>query len=342
VVCYPFCRRHGGPRPVKRRDFITLLGGAVAAWPLAARSQQPSIPVVGWLGAYTPEVIPKAAEAFRRGLSETGFVDGHSVKIEYRWPENSYAQLPALAADLVSRKVDAIFATGQSAAALAAKTATATIPIVFVHGADPIKVGLVPNLNRPGGNVTGITILANELNAKKLEMLHDLVPATATIALLVNPDSPTVDSAVQDTQEAAHALGRRLLVQRASNEREIDTAWAGIVEQSAGGLVVAGDGFFGTRRDQLVALAARHRIPAIYETSGFVRAGGFISYGADFVEAHRLAGIYVGRILKGEKPADLPVLQPTKFDLVINLKTAKALGITIPNALLIQATELIE
>ncbi len=327
---------------MKRREFIKVIGGVAAAWPLAARAQQPSIPVVGWLGAYTPVAIPKSAEAFRRSLSETGFVDGHSVKIEYRWPENSYAQLPALAADLVSRKVDAIFTTGHSAAALAAKTATATIPIVFVHGADPIKVGLVPNLNRPGGNVTGITLFSNELNSKKLEILHGLVPTTAAIALLVNPESPTVDSAVQDTQEAAHALGRRLLVQRASNEREIDTAWAGIVEQSAGGLVVSGDGFFNAIRDQLVALAARHRIPAIYESRAYVRAGGFISYGADTLEAHRLAGIYVGRILKGAKPADLPVLQPTKFDLVINLKTAKALGITIPDALLIQATELIE
>ena len=224
---------------------------------------------------------------------------------------------------------------------LAAKTATATIPIVFEVGADPIKVGLVPNL-RPGGNVTGITNFSNELYSKKLEILHGLVPATEAIALLVNPDGPTADSAVQDTQEAAHALGRRLLVLRASNEREIDTAWAGLVEQSAGGLVVAPDGFLSARSNQLAALAARHRIPAIYEGSLFVRAGGFISYGADGVKAHRLAGIYVGRILKGEKPADLPVLQPTKFDLVINLKTAKALGITIPNALLIQASELVE
>ena len=328
---------------MKRRDFITLVGGAVAAWPLAARAQQPSIPVVGWLGATTPEASPLSLEAFRRGLSETGFVDGHSVKIEYRWAEGRYAQLPALAADLVSRKVDAIVASGGSVTALAAKTATATIPIVFASvGADPIKVGLVPNLNRPGGNVTGTTIFSNELSSKKLEILHGLVPATAAIALLVNPDGPTANSVVQDTQEAAHALGRRLLVLRASNEREIDTAWAGVVEQSAGGLIVAPDGFFGARRDQLAALAARHRIPAIYETRSFARAGGLISYGADSVEAHRQAGIYVGKILKGEKPADLPVLQPTKFDLVINLKTAKALGITIPDALLIQATELIE
>jgi putative tryptophan/tyrosine transport system substrate-binding protein len=326
---------------MQRRDFITLLGGAVAAWPVAARAQQPSIPVVGWLGATT--AAPRTVEAFRRGLSETGFVDGHNVKIEYRWAENRYEQLPAMAADLVSRKVDAIVTSGGSVAALAAKTATATIPIVFASvGADPVKVGLVPNLNRPGGNATGNTIFSNELDAKKLEILHDLVPTTAAIALLVNPDGPTADSAVQDTQEAAHALGQRLLVLRASNEREIDSAWAGVVKQSAGGLIVAPDGFFSASYVQLAALAARHRIPAIYETSHFVRAGGFISYGADFLEAYRQAGVYVGRILKGAKPADLPVLQPTKFDLVINLKTAKALGITIPNALLIQATELIE
>src|SRR5258707_92827 len=223
---------------MQRRDFITLLGGAVAAWPVAARAQQPSIPVVGWLGATTAEPSAKAVEAFRRGLSETGFVDGHSVKIEYRWAENRYAQLPAMAADLVSRKVDAIVASGRSVAALAAKTATATIPIVFASvGADPIKVGLVPSLNRPGGNATGNTISSNELNAKKLEILHCLVPVTAAIALLVNPDGPTANSAVQDTQEAAHALGRRLSILRASSEREIDTAWAGVVEQGAGGLI---------------------------------------------------------------------------------------------------------
>jgi putative ABC transport system substrate-binding protein len=275
-------------------------------------------------------------------LSETGFVDGHSVKIEYRWAENRYEQLPAMAADLVSRKVDAIVASGGSVSVLAAKTATATIPVVFAFGGDPIKAGLVPSLNRPGGNVTGITIFSSELNPKKLEIMHGLVPATAAIALLVNPDNPSTGSAVQETQEAADALGRRLSVLRASNEREIDTAWAGVVEQGAGGLIIAPDGFFNAIRDQLAAQAARHRIPAIHESSAFVHAGGFISYGADGVEAHHQAGIYVGRILKGAKPADLPVLQPTKFDLVINLKTAKAFGITIPNALLIQATELIE
>jgi putative tryptophan/tyrosine transport system substrate-binding protein len=327
---------------VKRRDFMTLLGGAVAAWPLAARAQQRSIPVVGFLGAATPETNVNSAEAFRRGFSEIGFVEGQSVKIEYRWAENRYEQLPALAADLASRKVDAIFTTGGSVVTLAAKTATATIPIIFTFGADPIKVGLVASLNRPGGNVTGLTTFSNELNSKKLEILHDLMPATAAIALLVNPDNPTADSVVQDTQKAAHALGRRLLVLRASNEREIDTAWAGVVEQSAGGLIVSPDGFFGARRDQLVALAARHRIPAIYESRSYVDAGGLIGYGGNNLESHRLAGIYVGRILEGAKPADLPVLQPTKLDLVINLKTAKALDITIPNALFIQATELIE
>ena len=328
---------------MKRRDFITLIGGAVAAWPLAARAQQLSIPVVGFLGATTPESIPRSLEAFRRGLSETGFVDGHSIKIEYRWAEGRYAQLPALAAELVSRKVDVIVCSGGSVTALAAKTATATIPIVFASvGADPIKVGLVPSLNRPGGNVTGNTIVSNELNAKKLEILHGLVSATAAIALLVNPDGPTADSVVQDTQEAAHALGRRLLILRASNEREIDAAWAGVVEQSAGGVVVAPDGFFSARSGQLAALASRDRIPVIGETSNFAYAGCLVSYGADGVEAHRLAGIYVGRILKGAKPGDLPVMQPTKFYLLINLKTAKAFGITIPDALLIQATELIE
>jgi len=264
---------------MKRREFIQLIGGAVAAWPFAARAQQPSIPVVGWLGATTAEDAAIQVEAFRRGLSETGFVDGHSVKIEYRWAEGRYAQLPALAADLVSRKVDAIVASGGSVAALAAQKATATIPIVFASvGADPIKVGLVPNLHRPGGNATGNTIFSNELNSKKLEILHGLVPTTAAIALLVNPDGPTANSAVQDTQEAAHALGRRLLVLRASNEREIDTAWAGVVEQSAGGLIVAPDGFFSARRDQLAALAARHRIPAIYESRAYVRGlcDGFV------------------------------------------------------------------
>jgi putative tryptophan/tyrosine transport system substrate-binding protein len=282
-------------------------------------------------------------ETFRSGLSETGFVDGHSVKIEYRWAEGRYEQLPALAADLVSRKVDVILASGGSVTALAAKKATATIPIVFASvGADPIEVGLVLSLDRPGGNVTGNTIFSNRLSKKKLEILHGLVPATAAIALLVNPGGPTAHSVAQQTQAAADALGRRLLVLRASNEREIDTAWADILEHNVGGVVVAPDGYLSARREQIAALAARHKIPVMHEFRGFVDAGGFISYGADSVEGHRQAGIYVGKILKGAKPADLPVLQPTKFYLVINLKTAKAFGITIPNELLIQATELIE
>ena len=327
---------------MRRRDFITLLGSAMVVSPLSARAQQSSIPVVGFLGAAAPGPFAHLSDAFRRGLSEAGFVEGSSVKIEYRWAENRYDQLPSLAADLVSRNVAVIFASGGSVSALAAKKATSTIPIVFSFGADPIKVGLVPNLNRPGGNVTGITTFSNVLNAKKLEILTSLVPATAAIALLVNPGGPTANSVIQETQVAADTLGRSLFVLRASNEGEIDTAWASILEQNAGGVVVAPDGFFIASRDQLAALAARHKIPVIYETSNFVQAGGFISYGGDGVEGHRLAGVYVARILKGEKPADLPVLQPTKFNLVINLKAAKALGITIPNGLLIQATELIE
>lgn len=315
----------------------------MAAWPLGSHAQQPSIPLVGWLGAGAAGASPFSVEAFQRGLRETGYVDGQTVKIEYRWAEGRYAQLPAMAADLVSRKVDIIVCSGGSVTALAAKKATATIPIVFASvGADPIKVGLVASLNRPEANVTGNTIFSNELSAKKLEILHGLMPATGPAALLINPDGPTANSVVQVTQEAADALGRRLVVLRATSEHEIDLALAGAAEQGAGGLIVAPDGFFGARRDQLAALAARHKIPAIYEGSTFALAGGFISYGADNSEGHRQAGIYVGKILKGAKPADLPVLQPAKFDLVINLKAAKGLGITIPNALLIQATELIE
>ena len=324
-----------------RRQFIGILGAA-AAWPLAARAQQPSVPVVGWLSA-SPTPEPRNVDAFRRGLSEAGLIEGQNVKVEYRWAENGYAQLPDLAADLVTRKVDVIIASGGSISGLAVKKATTKIPIVFASaGADPIKVGLVPNLNRPGGNVTGNTISSNELSSKKLEILHGLVPATAAFALLVNPDGPTANSAVHDTQEAAQTLGRRLLVVRANSESEIDRAWAELVAQNVGGVVVAPDGFFGARRGQLAALAARHSIPTMYEGRAYVLAGGFISYGADVQEGHRQAGLYVAKILRGAKPGDLPVLQPTKFDLVINLKLAKALGVTIPNELLIQAAELIE
>jgi ABC-type uncharacterized transport system substrate-binding protein len=326
---------------MKRRQFIKFVGGTVAVWPLLARAQQSSIPVIGFLGATTPS--PLSVEAFRTGLSETGFVEGRNVKIEFRWAEGRYADLPALAADLVNRKVDVILCSGGSVTALAAKRATATIPIVFASvGADPVRVGLVSNLNRPEANVTGNTIASNELSAKKLEILHHLVPATAVIALLINPDGPTAISVVQDTQQASDALGRRLLVLRARDEHEIDAAFAGISEQGAGGLVVAPDGFFSARRDQLVALGARYATPVMHELRSFPSAGGLITYGADSIEGHRPAGVYVGRVLKGAKPADLPVLLPTKFYLAINLKTAKALGIKIPNELLIQATELIE
>jgi putative ABC transport system substrate-binding protein len=329
---------------MKRREFVKLMGGAAAAgWPLTARAQQSSIPVVGFLGTTTLEFNRRGLDAFRSGLTETGFVDGTTVMIEYRWADGRYAQLPALAADLVNRKVDVIAANGGSISALAAQNATTTIPIVFASmGADPVKVGLVSNLHRPGGNVTGSTNFSIELNGKKLEIMHGLVPAAAAIALLINPDGPTANSVVQDTQEAARTLGRRVVVLRASNEREIDTAWAGVIEQGAGGVVVAPDGYFSARSNQLVALAARSRLPVMHESRVFADSGGLISYGADQLEAHRLAGMYVGRILKGAKASDLPVIQPTKFVFVINLKTAKAFGITIPDGLLVLATELIE
>ncbi len=326
---------------MKRRDFIGLVGGA-AAWPFSALAQQPSMSVIGWLDAATLQGTALQLEAFRRGLSETGFVEGHNVRIEYRWAENRYGLLPAMAADLVSRKVDVIVANNQSAAALAAKAATSTIPIVFRFGADPIKVGLVPRLDRPGGNVTGVTTFSVELNKKKLGILHGLIPTTAVIALLVNTESPTANSVVQELQKAAQELGRRLSVLWASNEREIDTAFDSIAEQNAGGLYVTPDGFLSVRYGQIATLAVRHKIAAIHESRFFPQSGGLMTYGADSLEAQRMAGIYTGRILRGMKPDDLPVLQPTKFFFVINLKAASALGITIPKELQIQATELIE
>jgi putative ABC transport system substrate-binding protein len=325
---------------MRRREFITLLGGA--AWPLAARAQQPAAPVVGWLGATSPEAYAQPAAAFREGLSEAGFVDGQNVTIEYHWAENRYDRLAALAADLVARKVAVIVTSGGVASALAAKAATATIPIVFVAGGDPIKSGLVPSLGQPGGNMTGMSLFSQELGPKKLELLHNLVPKTAAIAFLINPANPNHDNLLREMQDAALALGRQSLVLRAGNESEIDAAWATLVQRGAGGFLFFADGFFNGRRDQLVALAARHAIPAIYETRDFVQAGGLMSYGTDFADAYRHAGIYTGRLLKGNKPAELPVMQPTKVKLVINLTTAKALGLTLPPTLLAVADEVIE
>jgi ABC-type uncharacterized transport system substrate-binding protein len=329
---------------MKRRDFITLLGGA-AAWPTAAGAQQKAMPVVGYLSASNAPSSPDAPflAAVRQGLSEAGYVEGQNLAIEYRWAENNYERLPALAADLVGRKIDLIVATAV-AASLAAKNATSTIPIVFMGVSDPVGLGLVASLARPGSNVTGFGNFVSQLTPKRLELLCELVPQAKVFALLINPNSPTKlsEPLIADLEEAARARGVQLAILRAGTESEIDAAFATLVEQHAGGLVVAGDPFFTSRREQLVALASRHAVPAIYWLRGFAAAGGLISYGVNNDHLFREAGSYAGRILKGAKPADLSVQQPTTFELVVNLNTAKALGLTIPHSMLMLANEVIE
>jgi putative ABC transport system substrate-binding protein len=327
---------------VKRRDFIMLLGGA-AAWPLAARAQQKAMPVIGFLNPGSQSGSEPFTAAVRQGLSEAGYVEGQNLAIEYRWAENNYQRLPELAADLVGRKVDLIVATAV-ASSLAAKNATSTIPIVFWGVSDPAGLGLVASLARPGGNVTGFGNFASELTPKRLEMLSELVPQAKVFALLINPNSPTKlsEPLIADLEEAARAKEVRLAVLNAGTEGEIDAAFVTLVELRAGGLVVAGDPFFNSRREQLVAQAARHAVPAIYPWPPFAAAGGLISYGINNVAVWRQAGIYAGKILKGAKPADLPVQQPTTFELVVNLKTAEALGLTVPPSILARATEVIE
>jgi putative tryptophan/tyrosine transport system substrate-binding protein len=326
---------------MRRRELITLLGGAAAAWPLAARAQQKGMPVVGLLGSIGP-IAPQVA-AFHQGLSETGYVEGQNVTIEYRWAEGSYDRLPAMAADLVGRKVDLIVATGGDVSALAAKTATSTIPIVFTAiGRDPVGLGLVASLARPGGNVTGFVGLTIELNPKRVELLSEMVPQASVIALLVNPNNPTTERVMRDVEEAARAKGVKLEVMKSGSESEIDAAFASLAPLHAAALVVAGDAFFTSRRDQLAAQASRHAVPAIYNSREFAVAGGLISYGTSLTGIWRQAGIYAGKILKGAKPADLPVQQPTTFELVVNLNTAKALGLTVPPSILSRADEVIE
>jgi putative ABC transport system substrate-binding protein len=323
-----------------RREFITLLGGAAAAWPLAARAQQPAMPVVGFLNGGSPDTSRVAA--FRRGLNETGYVEGHNVAVEYRWAEGKYDQLPALARDLVRRQVTVIAATS-SAAAMTAKTATTTIPIVFLVGEDPVKLGLVASLARPGGNLTGINFFANEVVTKRLALLHELVPNAVRIAVLVNPANASVAETVsRDIREAARARGLQIKVLNASTIREIDAAFATLESERANALFVAGEAFFTSRRVQFAVLAVRHTIPAIYSTREYPEVGGLMSYGTDVADRFRQAGVTTGQILKGAKPADLPVTQSTKFELVINLQTARSLGIEVPPAVLSIADEVIE
>jgi ABC-type uncharacterized transport system substrate-binding protein len=325
---------------LRRREFITFLGGA-AAWPLAARGQQP-LPVIGFLGSRSPEDSASLVTAFRAGLGESGFVENRNVMIEFRWAEGHYDRLPMLAADLVTRQVAVLAAPGGIAAGLAAKAATAKIPILFLTGADPVQFGLVTSLNRPEGNLTGVAILTNTLAPKQLEMLHELVPAATLIAFLVNPKNPITEADTRDLQSAAATTRQQILVLNASNDRDLDTAFMALVQERAGALLVQSDPFFNSRPDKIVTLAARHAIPTMYQWRDFPAAGGLMSYGTVLADAYRQVGIYAGKILKGSKPGDLPVQQSVKVQLVINLKTAKALGLTFPLALQARADEVIE
>jgi putative tryptophan/tyrosine transport system substrate-binding protein len=329
---------------VKRRTFIAGIGGA-AAWPLAARAQQATIPVVGFLNAASPDQFAHVVEAFRVGLNELGYVEGRNVTVEYRWADGHYEQLPALAADLVARQVKVIATGTATSAVLAAKAATSTIPIVFMVGTDPVEVGLVVSLSRPGGNLTGVTTLNVEIVPKRLEVLHELLPAASTMAVLLNPInySGTTEADLRGAHSAAQTLGLQTIhVLQASTKDELDVAFSRLVQLRAGGLVISADTFFSGQSEQLAALALRYAMPTISPYREFVAAGGLISYGTRITDLYRLVGVYVGRILKGEKPADLPVQQATKVELIINLNTAKALGLTIPETLLAIADEVIQ
>jgi putative ABC transport system substrate-binding protein len=326
---------------VTRRELMLMLGGAITA-ARGSRAQQKARPVIGFLGAASPGPNAPHVAAFHQGLGETGYVDGQNVAIEYRWAEGRYDRLPALAAELVGRKVDVILASGGDRSALAAKGATSTMPIVFTGVSDPVGYGLVASFSRPGGNVTGMSPFSDELNVKRIELLSELVPQVGAIALLVNPNNSAVERTIRDAQEAARVKGVQLDILKAATESEIDAAFATLVQLHAGALLVTADPYFNSRREQLVALAARHAVPAIYEFREFAAAGGLSSYGPSLASMYRQAGAYAGRILAGAKPADLPVQQPTKFELVVNLKTAKALGLTVPPSILARADEVIE
>jgi len=328
---------------MRRRDFIAVLGGVAIAWPWEARAQQSAMPVIGFMHTASADRFPHLVAAFHKGLNELGFAEGQNVVVEYRWAEGHYERLPEFAADLLARPVTILAATGGDQSGLAAKaTANTTIPIVFEVGSDPVELGLVSSLNRPSGNLTGNTLLSAELAPKRLELLHNLMPKATKVAVLTNPAAPGVDAQERDLQRAAPAIGMKVSVLHASKDTDIAPSFAAMVDQHADVLIVQADPFFTNRRDQLVSLSNHHAIPTMYPFREFSMAGGLISYGADIADVFRQTGLYVGRILKGEKAADLPVLQPTKFDLVINLKTAKALGISVPQSLIVAADEVIE
>jgi len=327
---------------MRRRDLIKGVAGSAAAWPFAARAQQSVMPTIGFLSARSPAEAASDFNAFRQGLGETGYFEGKNVTIEYRWAEGRYDRLPALVAELIDRQVSVIAATGGEPSPLAAKTATATIPIVFTIGGDPVQSGLVASLNRPGGNLTGTTIMVSELGPKRLDLLRQLVPNAASVGVLANPEFQPASAEVRNLEDAAHTLGIKISALNARTESDIDTAFTTIVQQKADALIVGGDPFLFGQRDQLVRLAARYNVPTIYFLREFVNAGGLLSYGPSIANGYRQAGVYTGRILSGAKPAELPVLRPTSFQLFINLKTAKALGLKIPPALLAIADEVIE
>ncbi|MGH6742503.1 MAG: ABC transporter substrate-binding protein [Bradyrhizobium sp.] len=327
---------------IGRREFMMLLGGTAVGWPRAAGAQQPAMPSIGFLSGRSPGEAAAVVSAFRQGLSENGFIDGQNLNIEFRWAEGRYDRLKALADDLVARHVAAIAATGGSVSGLAAKAETTTIPIVFASGGDAVKLGLVASLNRPGGNVTGVNLVFGALGAKRLELLRRVVPTATKIAMLVNPNYPSAPTEVRDVEAAARALGLQLNIFNARSEIEIEPAFAALAVQKAAALLVADDPYLESLRQRLAELATRYSLPAIYISRDFVEAGGLMSYGPSITDAYRLVGVYVGRILKGEKPADLPVMQPTKFELVINLKTAKTLKLDLPPTLLALADAVVE
>jgi putative tryptophan/tyrosine transport system substrate-binding protein len=325
-----------------RREFITLIGGAAIACPLAARAQEPKMSPIGFLSSGSRQLFAPFSATFVQGLKDTGYIEGQNIAIEYRWADGQYDRLPTMADGLVHLPVAVLATSGGTVAAHAAKAATATIPIVFATADDPVAIGLVASLNRPGRNLTGVAFLSTELAAKRLELLRELVPQVKSIAVLVNPNSPESETITKDAQEAATIIGANSVILKASTEQEIDAAFTTLVQERAGMLLIGTDPFFYIRRDQIVVLAARNAVPSVYPLREFATAGGLISYGTSFAEGYRQMGVYVGRILKGERPADLPIVQPTKFEMVINLKAAKALGLSVPQTLLATADEVIE